>query len=71
MRGLYLIKDGVNYMEFHDWNDIPMEFDNLIRFEPEVPPPPHTDEQHEELEMVHNVFKEIILRERTRGNNNR
>ena len=69
MKGIYIIREDNNLMEFTDWNDIPNEFDYLIRFEPDVPPPPHTDEQHEELEGVHKKFKEIMERERSRGRN--
>lgn len=69
MKGVYVIRDGVELMEFSNWNDIPNEFDYLIRFEPEVPPPPHTDEQHEELEGIHAKFKEMMQREKNNGNN--
>jgi hypothetical protein len=64
MKGVYVIRNEGELVEFSDWDDIPIEFDALIRFEPEVPPPPHTDEQHEELERVHDKFKEIFSRER-------
>ena len=64
MRGLFLIKDGVNYMEFHNYDDIPMSFDNLIRFEPEYPPEPHTEEQHEMIATYNDKLKELMKRER-------
>jgi hypothetical protein len=64
MRGLFLIKDGANYMEFHNYDDIPMSFDNLIRFEPEVIPEPHTEEQHELMESYNDKLKELMKRER-------
>lgn len=32
------------------WLDIPMAFEELIAFEPDIPPPPHTPEQHAEIE---------------------
>ena len=69
MKGLFVIRDGEELIELSDWDDIPMEFDYLIRFEPQVPPPPHTDEQHEKLENVHIKFKEIMKRERKNGCN--
>jgi len=64
MRGLFLIKDGVNYMEFHNYDDIPMSFDNLIKFEPEYPPEPHTEEQHEMIATYNDKLKELMKRER-------
>ena len=51
-------------MEFHDWNDIPMEFDNLIRFEPDIIPDPHTEEEHEIMESYNNKLQELMKRER-------
>ena len=64
MNGLFLIKDGVNYLEFHNYDDIPMSFDNLIRFEPEVIPEPHTEEEHEIMESYNEKLKELMKRER-------
>ena len=64
MRGLFLIKDGDNYMEFHNYDDIPMSVDNLIKFEPEYPPEPHTEEQHEMIATYNDKLKELMKRER-------
>lgn len=57
-------------MEFQDWNDIPMEFDNLIRFEPELIPEPHTEEEHEIVEGYNDKLKEMMGRERNRASSN-
>jgi hypothetical protein len=35
---------------FTRYEDIPEEFENVIKFLPEVPDAPHTEEQHEEIE---------------------
>lgn len=70
MKGLYLIKEGSCYMEFHDWNDIPMEFDNLIRFEPAVIPEPHTEEEHEIMESYNDKLQELMKRERKYAGSN-
>lgn len=32
------------------YEDIPDDFEHLIKFMPNVPPPPHTDEQHQEID---------------------
>ena len=48
---------------FDNYDDIPETFENVIRFEPEVPPEPHTEEQHEEIEKWHDKFKELMKRE--------
>lgn len=57
-----ILLDGklVNYDKYED---IPLEFDNLIEFLPEIPPGPHTDEQHEEIEQWMHRFAELMKRE--------
>lgn len=54
--------DGVVH-SYTNYNDIPMVFDNLIRFEPEVIPEPHTEEQHEIMESYNDKLKELMKRE--------
>ena len=64
MAHLFLIRDGMKYLEFTKYEDIPNSFDNVIRFEPEIPPEPHTEEQHEEIEKWPGRLKELMKRER-------
>lgn len=49
--------------EFTDFDDIPSEIDNVIEFAPEIPPPPHTDAQHDEIEAWGKRFDELMERE--------
>ncbi|WVQ00030.1 hypothetical protein [Synechococcus phage MA10] len=46
----FLDKD-YNDVIFTDWNDIPedFEFSHVIKFLPNIPPAPHTPEQHLEV----------------------
>lgn len=48
---------------FDNYDDIPETFENVIRFEPEVPPEPHTEEQHHEIEQWNNKLQELLKRE--------
>jgi len=48
---------------YNDYNKIPKQFDNVISFCPEIPPEPHTEEQHEEIEQWNNKFKQLMKRE--------
>ena len=32
------------------WEDVPLVFEEVIAFQPDIPPPPHTPEQHAEIE---------------------
>tara|TARA_B100000963_G_C22464242_1_gene597157 strand:- start:377 stop:574 length:198 start_codon:yes stop_codon:yes gene_type:complete len=59
----FLVRINESFLEFSNYDDIPKEFDNLIRFEPEIPPEPHTKEQHEEIEKWNDKLKELMKRE--------
>ena len=48
---------------FDNYDDIPETFENVIRFEPEVPPEPHTEEQHHEIEQWNNKLQKLLKRE--------
>ena len=60
----FVIRINESLLEFSNYDDIPSEFDNLISFEPEVPPEPHTEEQHEEIEAWNDKLKELMKREK-------
>ena len=48
---------------YQNFEDIPESFENVIAFVPEVPEPPHTDEQHEEMEQWEGKLQELMERE--------
>lgn len=48
---------------YSNYEDIPEKFDNVIRFMPKIPDPPHTHEQHEEIESWNQKFKDLMKRE--------
>ncbi len=52
---------------FTKYEDIPEKFDNVIKFLPEVSEPPHTHEQHEEIDTWNEKLKLLMKRE-TNGN---
>ena len=49
---------------FERYEDIPEEFDYLIEFVPEVPPGPHTEQEHEEIASWLDKFDRIMERQR-------
>ena len=59
----FVVRINESLLEFSNYDDIPQEFDNLIRFEPEIPPEPHTEEQHEETEKWNDKLKILMKRE--------
>ena len=59
----FVVKIDQDLKEYSNYDDIPNEFDNLISFEPVIPPEPHTEEQHDEIEKWGDRLKELMKRE--------
>jgi hypothetical protein len=67
----FVIKDRGQLQVYHRYEDIPMVFDLVIEFSPEVPPGPHTREQHEEIESWVWKFDRLMERERASSSKTR
>jgi hypothetical protein len=63
-KGEYTILLDGQLLHFTHWDDLPAEFDAMIKFMPDIPPGPHTHEQHEAIERLPQIFREFMLRER-------
>ena len=48
---------------YQAFEDIPKSFENVIAFKPEIPPPPHTEEQHNEIDSWGEKLKDLMKRE--------
>jgi len=55
-------------LTYTKYEDIPEKFDNVIRFIPKIPEPPHTNEQHVEIDSWNDKLQELMKRE-TNGRN--
>lgn len=53
---------------YTEYEDIPETFDHVIEFSPEVPPPPHTEEQHEEIDKWNFRLQALMEKERASSN---
>ena len=53
---------------YNNYDDIPDDFENVIKFLPEIPDGPHTHEQHEEIELWNKRFQQLMEKERARSN---
>jgi hypothetical protein len=53
---------------YDNYEDIPDDFENVIKFLPEIPDGPHTHEQHEEIELWNKRFQQLMEKERARSN---
>ena len=51
--------------------DIPDDLDHVIEFLPEIPPGPHTSEEHDEIEQWHNQFLKLMEIEHARSGEKR
>jgi hypothetical protein len=60
----FIIKDKGKLITYTNYEDIPEMFDHLIKFVPEIPPDPHTPEQHEEIGQWNDKLKQVMKRER-------
>lgn len=45
---------------YDQYNQIPDQFDHVIEFQPEIPPEPHTDAEHEEIESWPARFQQLM-----------
>ena len=65
------ILENMEQIEFNDWNDIPKDFKfkHVIKFLPELPPPPHTPEQHMEVSEWNDRLQALMEIERNARSN--
>lgn len=52
---------------YHEYDQIPRDFEHIIEFAPEIPPGPHTDAQHEEIDSWNDRLQELIRIEHARS----
>ena len=53
---------------YTSWGDIPEEFEHVIKFLPDIPPEPHTEEEHAEMALWNTRLQELMEKERARNN---
>lgn len=56
---------------YTNYEDIPDEFDNVIKFIPKIPDGPHSHDEHEEIEKWNERLQQLMEKERARSNKNR
>lgn len=54
-----ILKQG-ELLTFDDYDQIPNQFEALIEFLPEIPPEPHTHEQHKEIDSWQGKFLRLL-----------
>jgi hypothetical protein len=53
---------------YDKYEDIPEEFEHVIRFIPDIPEEPHTEKEHDELALWNVRLQELMEKERARSN---
>jgi len=53
---------------YDKYEDIPETFDHVIKFLPDIPPEPHNEEEHEEIQEWNNKFQKLMEKERASSN---
>ena len=56
----FVIMQDDRLLEYTEYEQIPDQFDHVIEFAPEIPPGPHTDQQHEEIDQWQVKFKKLM-----------
>lgn len=69
--GEYLVMINGEVIEFQHWDEIPDTFEHMIKFYPNIPPEPHTPEQHHAIDQIPNIFKQFMEKERASSHKNR
>ena len=55
-------------VSFDKYEDIPIYFEHVIRFIPDIPEEPHTIEDHAEMALWNTRLQELLEKERARSN---
>ena len=64
MKSEFVIMLNGQIVTYDRWEDIPASFDHLIKFNPWMPPPPHDEQQHAEIDNWMPRLQELLKRER-------
>lgn len=68
MKGVFEFIINGELKTFNDYRQIPNEFDHVIRFIPEIPDPPHSNHDHEEIDKWNDRLQALMEKERARSN---
>lgn len=64
----FVIKRNGVLETYQNYEDIPLDFDHIIKFKPEVPEPPHSEAQHKEMDTWNEKLKKLMEIENARSN---
>ena len=56
----FVIMQDDKLYEYTKYEQIPSDFDHVIEFAPEIPPGPHTDQDHDEIAQWGVKFERLM-----------
>jgi len=69
MKGEFIIMVEGKLITYTDYDDIPNTFDHVIKFNPDYPEGPHTQEEHEYMETFNDKLQTLMEIERNASGN--
>jgi hypothetical protein len=65
----FLLHNG-SFVTYDDWEDVPedLQFRNVIKFIPDYPEEPHTEDEHAVMAVWNDRLQELLERERASSN---
>ena len=69
MKGEYVIMVAGELITYTDYDDIPNTFDHVIKFDPDWPEPPHTQEDHDLMEVFNDKLQVLMEIEKNASSN--
>ena len=64
MKGSFRVKlFDRSIVEYNNYDDIPDNFYRLLKYNPDYPPTPHSEEDHKIIEEFDNKLHELLKRE--------
>ena len=69
MKGEYVIKINGELITYIDYDDIPNTFDHVIKFNPDWPESPHTQEDHDMMAVFNDKLQVLMEIEKNASSN--
>ena len=64
MKGSFRVKLFDNsIVDYNNFDDIPLKFFRLLKYNPDYPPSPHSEEDHKMIEAFDDKLHELLRRE--------
>lgn len=66
MAEFQFLLENNSYITYNNWEDIPenLIFRNIIKFIPDIPEEPHTEDEHEIMSLWNERLQDLIKKEK-------